>query len=118
MIKNKYLLTDPNYYIKWDNFVAKFPQEAAFIVGKFNNLCKQKNKLYGKTEIMNILNKLLPMSFPQLKINFEKEFPYEELDAVLGVGLWHCVDSDSGEWFWTDILDQNGNFQTKLYAKN
>ena len=116
MIENK-MPNDPPYYTDWDDFVKKFPQEADFICGEFNNLCKMKKQILGKNELMNILNNTIPKKFPSLKIDFQKEFPEERLDRYLGICLWNIIELDNNQWRWKSIYDQNGNFQTKEYTK-
>jgi hypothetical protein len=116
MIVNK-RPNDPFYYKDWDDFVRKFPQELEFICRKFDKLCKLQRQIIGKNELMNILNNLVPIKFPYLKTNFEREFPEERLDRYLGIGLWNIIESDNNQWEWKDICDQQGVFQTKLYTK-
>ena len=116
MIVNK-RPNDPSYYADWDDFAGKFPSETSFICEEFCKLCSLKKQIIGKPELMNILNNLIPIEFPHLKANFQKEFPEERLDRYLGIGLWNIIEADSNQWEWEDIRDQNGVFQTKLYRK-
>jgi hypothetical protein len=100
MIINKQLPEDPDYYNDWDNFDKKFPYEANFICEVFANICKTHNIIYGKPTLMDILNKTIPVKFPNLKRNFQLNFPNKNMDAVLGIGLWKIVDLDTNSWKW------------------
>ena len=51
-----------------------------------------KHYIYGKPTLMNILNKIIPIQFPNLKIQFKNCFPNKRMDAVLGIGLWKIID--------------------------
>ena len=100
MIINKQLPEDPNYYNDWDDFENQFSQEAKFICNVFANICKTHNIIYGKQTLMDILNKSIPIQFPNLKIEFQSKFSDKRMDAVLGIGLWKIIDLDTNSWKW------------------
>jgi hypothetical protein len=49
---------------------------------------------------MDILNKTIPVKFPNLKREFRLKFITKNMDAVLGIGLWKAVDLDNDSWKW------------------
>ena len=115
MITNKSNYT-PEYFVNWSIFIKAFPPEADFVIESFQNLCKGTDKIYGSIAIKNLLSKELLTKFPDLITRFEKVFSVG-IDAVLGIGLWITIDSDNEEWFWSESIDQEGFFRSKIYAK-
>jgi hypothetical protein len=111
MINNKNLSNDPTYYPDWDIFEVKFPKEAIFICGEFAKICGTQSIIYGKSTVMTILNKIIPDNFPNLIRDFENVFPTKKIEAILGIGLWKTVDSDTNSWKWKK------NYNEKKYIK-
>jgi hypothetical protein len=115
MIENKYLLVDPHYYIKWDNFKKIYFKEAEFICSQFMVLCKKQKTIYGRIEIKSIIDNELFIKFPEMKNKFEND---TELGEILGIGLWNCIDSDTVKWFWSNDTNYYGEFLSKIYARH
>jgi hypothetical protein len=116
MIVNKKLQNDPPYYKKWDDFKGNFSQEASFICGEFNRLCKTKRQIIGRDDLIYILETSIPKIFPSIKTEFKRIFPNYKLDEVLGIGLWKIVDADENNWRWENYPNTDC-FQTKIYTR-
>jgi hypothetical protein len=56
MIINKQMPEYPNYYMNWDYFKQRFPQETDFIYAEFVKICRSHNVVFGKPVLMDILN--------------------------------------------------------------